>query len=138
MNCALYVASFCCKCVLVLLCVSSYYYICVLILLYMCRHTAIYALIAEADLILLYVCPHTTIVCVHILRHVSSYYYICPHSTKCVSTYYCICVLILIYTIYMSCRRQMDCRRQTLKLKKRYMFVHILICTVQMSCAAGK
>jgi hypothetical protein len=34
----------------------------------------------------------------------------------------------------MSCRRQIDCRRQQSKLKKRYICVLILICTVQMSC----
>ncbi len=75
-------------------------YVCPYTSIYTCRHNVIYALIAEADLILLYVCPHTTIVCVHILRHVSSYYYICPHSTKCVSTYYWMCPHTGIYYIH--------------------------------------
>jgi hypothetical protein len=48
-------------CVLMLLYVSSYYYISVRIILYICPHTAI------CVLILMYVCPHTTI-------YVSSYY----------------------------------------------------------------
>jgi hypothetical protein len=42
-------------CVLMLLYVSSYYYISVRIILYICPHTAI------CVLILMYVCPHTTI-----------------------------------------------------------------------------
>ena len=60
-----------CICVLILLYVSSYYYICVLILLHLCPHTS---------------------------THVSSYFYICvrPHTTICASSYYCTCVLILL------------------------------------------
>jgi hypothetical protein len=55
-------------------------------------------------------CPHTTMyvssqhyvssyyyICVLILLYLSSYYYICPHTTICVSSYYYICVLILLY-----------------------------------------
>jgi hypothetical protein len=96
--------------------VSSCYYICVLMLLYMCPHTTIHvssyyyicALIHLCVLILLYMCPHTPI-------YVSSFYYICPHtiymllyvssylsqlrcsSVAAVSSYYCICVLILLF-----------------------------------------
>jgi hypothetical protein len=45
-----------------------------------------------------YMCPHTTThvfsynhTCVLILLHVSSYYYMCPHTTTCVSSSYCMC-----------------------------------------------
>ncbi len=71
--------------------VSPYYYICVPILLYMCPHTTragialapprAFLQVFEAPLLQLYMCPHTTIY---------------------VSSYYCICVLILIL-LYM-CR----------------------------------
>jgi hypothetical protein len=66
-------------------------------------HTAIY--VSSYDcicvLILLYMCPRTTM-------HVSSYYYMCPHTTICVlillrvlvllyvSSYYCMSVRILL------------------------------------------
>ncbi len=79
--------------------VSSYCCICVLILLYMCPHTTIYAssYYHICFLILLYLCPHTTI-------YVSSYYYICvlilvymcSHTTMYVSSYCYVCVLILL------------------------------------------
>jgi hypothetical protein len=77
-------ASACCYvCVLMLLYVSSYYY--------MCPHTAM--------------CPHATM-CPHTTVCVSAYYYymcphttMCPHSTMCVSSYYYVCVLILLYDL---------------------------------------
>ncbi len=34
---------------------------------------------------------------------VSSYYYMCPHTTICVSSSYYICVLILLYSYYYIC-----------------------------------
>jgi hypothetical protein len=76
--------------------VSSYSYICVLILLYMCPHS-----------ICIYVSSYSTTyvssfdICVLVL-HVSSYYYMCPHTTTYVPSYYKICphtnmcVLILL------------------------------------------
>jgi hypothetical protein len=112
-----------------------YYYTCVLILLIRASltgplqtpvYTAGMCYLTTCVLILLYMCPHTTIyvssyysyahrgqalfkplyiqhICV-ILLHVSSYYYICvlillymcPHTTIYVSSYYYICVLILL------------------------------------------
>ena len=103
---------YCYKCVLILLYMcprdtisaSSYYYVCVLILLSsyynMCPHTAIcvssnYYIFV---LILLYMCPHTTMY-IHILL------YMCPHTTTYVSSYYCICVLILLYREIVRNRR---------------------------------
>jgi hypothetical protein len=94
-------------------CVRSY--ICVLvplpiyILMYTCPHTTIcvssYTLLCV--IIRLYMCPHTT-VCVLILMScvlidVSSYYYMCPPTAQYVSSYcymssyYYVCVLILLY-----------------------------------------
>ena len=66
-------------CVLILLHVSSYYYICVLVLLPLfCRQ------LIHADLpFLLYMCPH-----------------MCPHTTTYVSSYYYIRVLILLPLFY--------------------------------------
>ena len=71
-------------------------------------------------LILRYVCPHTTInMCPHTAMHlqasssrascpetsasyynVSSYYHMCPHTTIYVSSYYYICVRILLYGVF--------------------------------------
>jgi hypothetical protein len=64
--------------------VSSYCYICVLILLYVSSHY--------------YMCPHTT-TCVSSYYSVSSHYYVSssyylyPHTTTYVSSYYSICKL---------------------------------------------
>ena len=110
-------------CVLILY-VSSYYYMCVLILLYMCPNTTIYvsSYYYIRVPILINMCPHTTI-------YVSSCYYIssvlillykqvhvsldaydtaasvcvlillymCPNTAIYLSSYYYICVLILLY-----------------------------------------
>jgi hypothetical protein len=89
-----YFSSLCYKCphtlhmcphttILILLCVSScyyvssYYYICVLILLYILSSSY-------------HMCPHTTL-------YLSSYYYMGPHTTIYVSSYYYVCVLILLH-----------------------------------------
>ena len=103
--------------------VSSYYYICVLrgcsslnsaSAVYMCVLTVVYLTnicYYICVLILLYMCLHTTICVSHTAIYVSSYCYMCPHTTTCVlillymclhstiyaSSYYYICVLILIY-----------------------------------------
>jgi hypothetical protein len=77
------------KCVLILLYVSSYYYICVLILLHMCPHRLQGQRVRELYVSsYYYMCPHTTTICVLILLHM------CPHTTTYVSSYYYICVLI--------------------------------------------
>ena len=89
-------SSYCCICGLILLYVSSYYYVRVLILLYVCHHTAIYV-------------PHATIYLA------SSYYYLCVptypdrdgntalelarSTTICLSSYSSICVLIEQYIL---------------------------------------
>ena len=100
--------------------VSSYYYTtCVLILLYMCPcntrcvlillHNMCKHLTSDCDmcvLVMLYVCPHTTTyvssyyyICVLVLLRVSSYSYTTSASTLRlhVSSYYYICVLALLY-----------------------------------------
>jgi hypothetical protein len=79
----------------VILCVSSYCCVCVLILLCMCPHTAVYvsSYCCVCVLILLYMCPHTAV-------YVSSYYCVCvlillcmcPHPAAYVSSSCCICV----------------------------------------------
>jgi hypothetical protein len=72
-------------CVLILLYVSSYYY--------MCPHTTMYvsSYYHKCVLILQYMCLHTTV-------YVSSYYCKCVLMLLYVSSYYYICVLILLYT----------------------------------------
>ena len=72
----IYVSSYYDARALVVLCVSSYYYICVLILYFTCV------------LIQLYMCPHTTI-CVLILLCMCS-------TTICVSAYFFLCVLMQV------------------------------------------
>jgi hypothetical protein len=99
---------------------------CVLILLYMCLHTAIYVssyyYVCHTTMYVssyYYMCPHTTIcvlilqcMCPHTTICVLMLLCICRHSTICVSTglhlssYYGMCVLILLCvshtTIYVS------------------------------------
>jgi hypothetical protein len=96
--------------VLMLLYVSSCYYICVLMLRYifvlmllctrtiyvtshycMCPHTT--ELMSPRRL---YMCPHPA-ECVSSYYYVSSHYYMCLHTAIYVSSYYCICVLMLLY-----------------------------------------
>jgi hypothetical protein len=81
--------------------VSSYCHICVLILLYTCPHAATRVLIPYpyVSSYSIRMCPHTLSVCVLIrYPYVSSY----SRATRClaiyVSSYPCICVLILLYT----------------------------------------
>jgi hypothetical protein len=95
--------------------VSSYYCICVLILLYMCPHATVYvsSYYCICVLILLYMCPHALLTlvssvlknivgllqefdAVHVPIEVRSLY-MCPYTTIYVSSYYYICVLILLY-----------------------------------------
>jgi uncharacterized membrane protein len=61
--------------------------------LYMCPHTMIYSSQMRLDTTI-YVSSYYSI-CVLILLYVSAYYYICVRIH--VSSYYCICVLILLY-----------------------------------------
>ena len=89
------------RCVLILLIVSSHYYLCVLIILYM---------FPICVLILLYMCPHVTIcvlillcMCPHATIYVLSYKYMCPHTTTYVSSHYYICVFILYMCVYTVC-----------------------------------
>ena len=95
-------------CVLILLHVSSYYYICVLILFY--KKGGCLGLIATVKSSHLFLgCRASRFSQVFILLYtpiyVSSDCYIwvlillmCPHTNKHVSSYYYICVLILLYT----------------------------------------
>ncbi len=106
-------------------CVSSYFCMCVLILLYVCQHTcmllylclhtAIYTQVCqfvEANdwaeiqatamcvLILLYICPHTICILLYILRCAGLWKRMIGRRSKlllCVSSYYYIYVLILVY-----------------------------------------
>jgi hypothetical protein len=67
-------------------CVSSYYYMCVLILQLLCKPRS-------------WLCICVLILLVYILLHMSSYYlYMCPHSTACiyVSSYYSCCVSLIV------------------------------------------
>ena len=88
-------------CTSTLLYVSSNCYICVLILLHMCPHTTIYLASSYYHirvLILLYMCPHLVSqphACGPPHRPLSLY--MCPHTAVYVSSYCCICVLILLY-----------------------------------------
>jgi hypothetical protein len=94
---AVYVSSYCCICVLTLLCV--------------CPHTAVYvsSYCCIYVLILLYICPHTAVyVSAYCYIYVSTYGYICvPYCNICVFKYtglaICacmqsyVCVLILLH-----------------------------------------
>jgi hypothetical protein len=104
---AIYVSSYCC------ICVSSYSCICVLFFSLPPKNIDDFEAEVEVHacyicvLVLLYVWPTT--------KYVSSYYYMCvliphymcPHTTLCVSAYYYLCVLIPLYmcphtTLYVS------------------------------------
>ena len=105
---------------------SSYYYIYVLILLCVCPHTTIYmsSYYYRCVLILLYTCVLDTTTCVLVLLYVCSYYCtrdlmqqlqqrgataataplrqacrttVCVHTTVHVTSYYYICVRILLH-----------------------------------------
>jgi hypothetical protein len=98
------------------LCVASYYcYICVLVLRDMRPHAAIYTVVRDdidtlyaicGLILLLYMCPRTTRYassCCYIhrgaRRHRYPIRYMWPHTTAIyVSSYYEICVLMLLYT----------------------------------------
>ena len=77
---AVYVSSYCCICVLILLYVSSYCCICVLILLYMFAYTAIYVSSY------CYMCPHTLVYVSSLHTSVLILLYMCPHSTTYASS----------------------------------------------------
>ena len=100
--------------------VSSYCCICVLILLHMCPHTTVsvssYCCICV--LMLLYMCPHTA------MYLVSSYYCMCPHTTASVSSYCYICVLMLLYL----------CPHTAASVSSYYLFVLILLHLCPHTC----
>ena len=86
----LYICPHTAICVLILLCVSSYYMCphtprCPHTI--MCPHTTICAFILLCVLILYDMCPHTTVY-VSSYSYLSSYYYIGVLILRCVSSYY--------------------------------------------------
>ena len=130
--------------------VSSCYYICVLILLYMCPHTTI------CVLILLYMCPQTSI-CVLILLNMCPHttgrgrarfllpcrparasrrgVCMCVHANsllpRCyVSSYYYVCVLILLYMCLRTtfpCPRWRLTRTHTSVCVSSYILLHVAL-----------
>jgi hypothetical protein len=68
---------------------------------YMCPHTTICVLILLYVSSYYYMCPHT--MCPHTTICVSSYYYMCLHTNLCASSYCYVCVLIPVAALLQLC-----------------------------------